>query len=103
MAMFVSPRFRTSTGGFEVLSLTSPEPVLVHFCVKEIKSSTSGLGSTRVNPTPTPTVAAFNVDEIPRGAVITEIKLDVAERGRVIKGTIKILNEYYVFPRVRGR
>ncbi len=100
MEMFVSPRFRTSTGGFEVLSVTSPEPVLVHFCVKEIKSSTRGLGSIRVNPTPTPTVAAFNVDEIPPGTVITEIKLDAAERHRVIKGTIEILNEYYVFPRV---
>ena len=100
MAMFVSPRFRRSTGGFEVLSVTSPEPMLVHFCIKEINSSTRGLGSIRVNPTPTPTVAAFNVDEIPPGTVITEIKLDVAERHRVIKGTIEILNEYYVFPRV---
>lgn len=50
MAMFVSPRFRTSTGGFEVLSVTSTEPLIVHFCVKEINSSTRGLGSIRVNP-----------------------------------------------------
>ena len=100
MAMFVSPRFRTSTGGFEVLSVTSTEPLLVHFCVKEINSSTRGLGSISVNPTPTPTVAAFNVDEIPPGTVIADIKLDAAERHRVIKGTIETLNEYYVFPRV---
>lgn len=100
MAMFVSPRFRVSTGGFEVLSTTSPEPVLVHFCVKEIRSSTRGLGSIRVTRTPTPTVAAFNVDEIPPGTAIAEIKLDAAERHRVITGTVHSLNEYYVFPRV---
>jgi hypothetical protein len=100
MEMFVSPSFRTSTGGFEVLSLTSPEPAIVHFCVKEVKSSTRGLGSIRVNTTPTLTIAAFNVDEIPPGMVITEIKLDAAERHRVIKGIIDTLNEYYVYPTV---
>ena len=48
----------------------------------------------RVNSTPTPTVAAFNMDEIPPGTVITEIKLDAGERHRVIEGTIATLNEY---------
>lgn len=100
MSRFVTRRFQTSTGGFEVLSATSPEPTFIHFCVKEIKSPTTGLGSMRVNPTPTPTVAAFNMDEIPPGTVITEIKLDAAERHRVIKGTIATLNEYYVSPKV---
>jgi len=100
MSRFVTRRLQTSTGGFEVLSATSPEPTFIHFCVKEIKSPTTGLGSMRVNPTPTPTVAAFNMDEIPPGTVITEIKLDAAERHRVIKGTIATLNEYYVSPKV---
>ncbi len=54
----------------------------------------------RVNSTPTPTVAAFNMDEIPPGTVITEIKLDAGERHRVIEGTIATLNEYYVSPKV---
>ena len=98
--MFVSPRFRTSTGGFEVLSVTTPEPVLVHFCVKEIKSSTRGLGSIRVSQSATPTVEEFNVDEIPPGTAISEIKLDAAERHRVVKGTVETLNDYYVFPSV---
>ena len=100
MGMFISPRFRISTGGFEVLSMTSPQPMSVHFCIKEVNSSTRGLGSIRVNPTATPTVAAFNVDEVPPDAVITEIKLDATERHRVIKGTIETLNEYYVWPAV---
>ena len=99
MAMFVSQRFRTSTGGFAVLSVKSPEPALVHFCVKEVKSSTRGLGSIRVTPTQTPIVAAFNVDEIPPGTVITDIQLGAPERNRVIKGAIETLNEYYVYPR----
>ena len=100
MSRFVTPRFRTETGGFEVLSETSPEPTFIHFCIKEMKGPTRGLGSMRVNPTPIPTVAMFNMDEIPRGAVITEIKLNAAERHRIIEGSIANLNEYYVSPKV---
>jgi hypothetical protein len=100
MSRFVTPRFRTNTGGFEVLSAIDPEPTFIHFCVKEIKGPTRGLGSMRVNPTPTPIVAAFNMDEIPPGTVITEIELDAAERHGVINGAIANLNEYYVSPKV---
>ncbi len=100
MSRFVTPRLRTGTGGFEVLSAASPEPTFIHFLVKEIKGPTKGLGSMRVNPTPTPTVAAFNMDEIPPGTMITEIELDTAERHRVINGTIANLNEYYVSPKI---
>jgi hypothetical protein len=100
MSRFVTPRFRTNTGGFEVLSAKSPEPAFIHFHVKEKNGPTEGLGSMRVNPTPTPTVAAFNMDEIPPGTVITEMKVDAAERHRVIHGTIANLNEYYVYPKV---
>jgi retinol-binding protein 3 len=100
MSRFVTPRFRTNTGGFEVLSAKSPEPAFIHFHVKEKNGPTEGLGSMRVNPTPTPTVAAFNMDEIPPGTVITEMKLDAAEQHRVIHGTIANLNEYYVYPKV---
>lgn len=103
MSRFVTPQFRRDTGGFEVLSATSPERTLIHFCVKERKGPTRGVGSMRVNATPVPTVSAFNMDEIPPGAVITDIKLDAAERDRVIKGSIANLNEYYVSSKVAQR
>jgi hypothetical protein len=103
MPEYASPGFSRRTGGFDLLSVTSREPMLAHFHVKEKKSPTEGLGSILVNGTQTPTVAAFNMDPVPAGRVIKpgeEVTLDAAAQRRVIDGAIANLKEYYVYPDV---
>jgi hypothetical protein len=43
-------------------------------------------------------VDSFGLRAIPPGAVVENIKVDAAERQRVIDGIVKNLNEFYVYP-----
>ncbi len=90
--------FRNQTGGFELLSIESSEPLLIKFRVKEKASSTVGLGSLQVKNAQTATVEHFDLHAIPAGAAVEDIKLDAAERQRVIDEIAKDLNEFYVYP-----
>jgi hypothetical protein len=98
--MYVDPRFSRQTGGFELLAVTSPEPGLVRFHVKEKNSTTEGMGSMRVVGSERPTVAAFHINPVPAGVAIHEITLDAAGRQQVIDGAIAKLREFYVYPDV---
>ncbi|HLJ18459.1 MAG TPA: S41 family peptidase [Bryobacteraceae bacterium] len=90
--------FRNQTGGFELLSIESSEPLLLKFRVKEKASSTVAIGSIQVKDTQTATVENFGLRAIPPGAVVENIKLDAAIRQRVIDGVAAKLKEFYVYP-----
>ena len=91
-------RFHGQTGGFDLLAIESSEPKLIRFRVKEKASPTVGVGSLLLTDAQPPTVANFGLRAIPPGAVEENIKLDAAERQRVIDGIAASLKENYVYP-----
>jgi hypothetical protein len=92
--------FRAQTGGFDLLSIESSEPLQIKFRVKEKASTTVAIGNILLNTAEPHTVDNFGLRAIPPGAVIENIKLDAAERQRVIDGITSNLTEYYVYPEV---
>ena len=94
----VMMRFHDQTGGFDLLGIESSEPKLIKFRVKEKGSPTVAIGSLLLNDAQPPQVESFGLRAIPPGAVVENIKLDAAERQRVIDGASASLEENYVYP-----
>jgi len=92
--------FRAQTGGFDLLSIESSEPLQIKFRVKEKASTMVAIGSILLNTAEPHLVDNFGLRAIPPGAVIEEIKIDAAERQRVLDGIASNLTEYYVYPDV---
>jgi len=90
--------FQGQTGGFELLAIESSEPLLIKFRVKEKASPTVGIGSLQLKSDNSGAVESFGLRAIPPGGVVENIKLDAAERQRVIDGVANNLNEFYVYP-----
>jgi retinol-binding protein 3 len=92
--------FRTQTGGFELLSIESSEPLHIRFRVKEKGGPTTALGNLLVKEGQPPTVGTFGLRALPPGAVLENVTVDAAERKKVIDGVESDLKEYYVEPTV---
>jgi retinol-binding protein 3 len=90
--------FHDQTSGFDLLGIESSEPLLIKFRVKEKASPTVGIGSIQVKDAQSGVVESFDLRAIPPDAVVENIKVDGAERQRVIDGITKNLNEFYVYP-----
>jgi len=90
--------FHNQTGGFELLSIESTEPLHIRFRVKEKGGPTTALGNLLVKDGHPPTVATFGLRALPPGVVPENVKMDVAERKKVIDGVNIELKEYYVEP-----
>lgn len=90
--------FRNQTGGFELLSIESSEPLHIRFRVREKAGPTTALGNLLVKDGHPPTVGTFGLRALPPGAVLENVTMDVAERKRVIDGVNSELKEYYVEP-----
>ena len=90
--------FRNQTGGFDVLSIESSEPLLIKFRVKEKSSPTTAFGNLQVKDAQPATVEHFGLRAMPPGATVENVKLDDAERQRVVAGVVANLKEYYVYP-----
>jgi hypothetical protein len=90
--------FHDQTGGFDLLSIEASEPLLIKFRVKEKTGSTIAIGSIQLKDAQSGVVEGFNLRAIPPGAVIENVKVDSAERQRVIDGVAKNLKESYVYP-----
>jgi Peptidase family S41/N-terminal domain of Peptidase_S41 in eukaryotic IRBP len=90
--------FRQQTGGFDLLGIDKSERLAIEFRVKEKAGATTAVGRIQVKETP-PEVD-FSLRAIPPGlsAADMNLKIDAAERARVIDGAIAMLNEFYVFP-----
>src|SRR5262245_46197678 len=62
--------FSNQTGGFELLSIESSEPLHIRFRVKEKRGSTTALGNLLVKDGQPPTVGTFGLRALPPGAVL---------------------------------
>jgi hypothetical protein len=92
--------FRKQTGGFELLSIESSEPLHIRFTVKEKGGPTTALGNLLVKDGQPPTVGTFGLRAVPPGAALENVTMDAAERKKVIDGVDGSLREYYVEPAV---
>jgi len=88
--------FRARTGGFDLVSIDSSEPLHIQFRVKEKNSETRAMGDLEVKDGNPPTVAAFGLRAMPAGVTPAHIVLDAAFRQRVIDGIKADLIEYYI-------
>src|SRR5260370_26712428 len=75
--------FRNQTGGFELLSIESSQPLHIRFRVKEKGGLTTALGNLLVKDEQPP-VGTFGLRALPPGAVLENVTLDAAERKKVI-------------------
>jgi hypothetical protein len=92
--------FHAQTGGFDLVSIDSSEPLQIKFRVKEKASTTVAVGNLRLNPAEPHTVENFGLRAIPPGGVVEDVKLDAAARQRVVDGIASMLTEYYVYPEI---
>jgi hypothetical protein len=86
--------FRNQTGGFELLSIESSQPLHIRFRVKEKGGPTTALGNLLVKDGQPPTVGTFGLRALPPGAVLENVTMDRAERTKVIDGVDIDLKEY---------
>jgi len=89
--------FRSQTGGFDLIAILNSEPAAIKFKVKEKGSATVAIGNIRMKDTQSTTVESLGVRAIPQDAKEEEIKLDGAERERIVEAAAARLNEYYVY------
>jgi hypothetical protein len=92
--------FYARTGGFELLSIDSSEPLQIKFRVKEKSSTTVALGNLLLKSAEPHLVDDFGLRAIPPGGVVEDVKLDAALRQRVVDGIASRLTESYVYPDV---
>lgn len=90
--------FHNRTGGFDLLEIEKSEPLLIKFRVKEKASPTVGIGSIQLKDAQSAVVESFSLRAIPPGAAVENVKLDAAQRSRVIDAIAKNLEESYVYP-----
>ena len=88
--------FRNSTGGFDLLSIDSSEPLHILFRVKEKDSATTAEGDLLVKNGTPPTVESFGLRALPPGASPVAVTVDSALRSRVIDGVSTDLSQFYV-------
>jgi hypothetical protein len=88
--------FRTQTGGFDLLSIESSEPLHIRFRVKEKGSLTTAIGNLIVKAGDPPTVDSFGLRAVPPGITPVNVTLDAALRKRVIDGIDTNLADYYI-------
>jgi hypothetical protein len=88
--------FRNQTGGFELLSIESSEPLHIRFRVKERGGPTTALGNLLVKDSRPPMVATFGLRALPPGVIPVDVKFDAALRRRVIDGVDANLAEFYI-------
>ena len=88
--------FRGQTGGFDLLSIESNEPLHVAFRVKEKHSDTTAIGNLVVKNTQPPTVQAFGLRALPPGVQPENVTVNAALRKKVIDGLNANLTEFYI-------
>jgi retinol-binding protein 3 len=88
--------FHNQTGGFDLLSVESSEPLHIRFRVKEKGGPTTALGNLFVKDGQPPTVATFALRALPPGVALANLTLDAALRKQVIDGIGADLTEFYI-------
>ena len=92
--------FRQQTGGFELLGIDRSDPVSIEFRVKEKSGPTVAVAKMELKDAGSGEVKTFNIRAIPPGMTAADmsLKIDAAERTRVIDGAVAALKEFYIFP-----
>lgn len=89
--------FHNQTGGFNLLTIDSSEPLVIKFHVREKNGTTVALGSLNIKDAAAGTVENLGLRAIPPGAKEEDITLDAARRKSVIDGAIAQLKENYIY------
>ncbi|HEY6455642.1 MAG TPA: S41 family peptidase [Steroidobacteraceae bacterium] len=89
---------RARSGGYDLQRIDQSDKLWITFHVKERASSAQLTGSLVVKSNDPDYISLLSL--APAGAKSGEILVDDAERGRVIEGAAKLLDEFYVFPDV---
>jgi retinol-binding protein 3 len=92
--------FHNQTGGFNLLTIDSSEPLVIKFHVREKNSTTVALGSLNIKDATAGTVENLGLRAIPPGTKEEDITLDAARRKSAIDGAIAQLKEYYIYPEI---
>jgi retinol-binding protein 3 len=92
--------FRGMTGGVDLLSIESSEPLHIRFRVKEKGGPTTALGNLLVKDGQPAKVANFGLHALPPGAVIENVTINAAMRKKVLDGIESNLNEFYIEPTI---
>jgi retinol-binding protein 3 len=90
--------FRNGTGGFDLLSIESSEPLHIRFLVKEKNSETRAIGTMAVKDGQPPTVETFGLRALPPGVEPVNVVLDGELRKKTIDGVASAITDYYVDP-----
>ena len=90
--------FRNETGGLDLLSIESSQPLMIRFHVRNRNDPTVGLGSLAIKDAQSGVVENLSLRAIPPGTKEDDITLDAARRKSVIDGAIAQLKEYYIYP-----
>jgi hypothetical protein len=89
--------FRSQTGGFDLIAILNSQPAAIKFKVKEKGSARVAIGNIRMKDAQSTMVESLGVRAIPPDTKEEEIKLDGAERQRIVEAASAKLNEYYVY------
>jgi hypothetical protein len=88
--------FSSQTGGFDLLSIESSEPLHIRFLVKGRSDGITALGSLIVNDSQPLMVASLSVRALPPGVKPENVVVDSDLRKRVIEGVNADLNKFYI-------
>ncbi|HEY0748127.1 MAG TPA: S41 family peptidase [Steroidobacteraceae bacterium] len=84
------------TGGFEQLSIRQSQPHHIEFLVTEKTSGGRLRGTLDMGAGDNAKVTGIMLTPIPKDAVLDDVTLDSAARGKIIEGAVAQLNENYV-------
>lgn len=92
--------FHEQTGGFDLVGVDRSESLHIEFRVKEKGGPTNAVGKITMKGADSSEISDFSLRAIPPGlsAADMHLKIDAAERTRVIDGAVSNLNEFYVYP-----
>lgn len=93
-------RFRAQTGGFELVSIETSEPLLLEFVARERTSGREAFAVSELSGDAEPTMVVSNLAAIPYGGSVADFRIDAATRARVVDEAIAMLHANYVFPAV---
>ncbi|MDB4872239.1 MAG: hypothetical protein JWL97_3243 [Gemmatimonadales bacterium] len=95
--------FRDRTGGFDLLSIERNEPRHLEFTVRERNSPVTAYGVIEVSATEPLRVTKRDMRAMGPNGSPASLRIDAAERARVVAGAAALLDTFYVFPDVAKR
>jgi len=91
---------RANTGGYDVVEFRKSEPLQIEFVAQERATQKVFFGRLSVRDAATGVVERFRAHLVPQGAEIIGFEIRDDDKRHVIEGSIRHLNESYVFPEI---